>query len=256
MSNTCNFRTSEASTKSWFRTNGLIDRFLNIPEGKLIEFRKQNTIWSDYAAKQYGITGRLFTEEAAGKKAVPNKEMFYKIDAAKGIFYPANAYLQTAPQQITEPVLVNQVDIDRFNTVVERNNGLKPSEFYTSDKDFDAFTNEEMQRTQEDRTASKWLLNEEGLYDLVDQFTDQMYLRNVDLSTGKQVTPVEDTAPVNNSERNKFIKSLRDGVSEYRLDEILAERGYDITEIMNNLEAATTQKEYLKIVTNVLKNIC
>lgn len=522
MSNTCNFRTSEASTKAWFRTKGLIDKNLNIPNGVLAEFRKQNAKWSEYSAKQYGISGMLFTEDRNGTKALPNKEMFYKIDAAKGVFYPANAYLQTAPQQVSQPVgevkefknslfrgqenepvidssgnlvlvptydslfksegvsfaededmahgyglrysknpyiieidadyaniifpldktggtksygkrvigdqgeqrfvskegiiipkgkykitrkerrfnletlrpdqlieaynkqfietdiaeynryeefstgyategsdyydavekellrrgitkddlpflktpnavfsieeivadaynikaepgelipnisekqiqeflnkqstlkdilkkasiaqqqtltessaievtkklfqeavaesiLINQTDIDRFNTIVERSNGLKPSEFYTSDKDFDFFTDPDTPRTQEDRTASKWLLNEEGVYDLVDQFTGEIYLRNVDLSTGKQVPQIEDTTPVNSKERRKFIKSLVDGVNEYRLDEIMAERGYDINEIIDNLEAVTTQKEFVKIVTKVLKNIC
>ena len=39
----CNFKTSAASAKGWFRKKGLLDKYLNIPEGKLNEFRKQNT---------------------------------------------------------------------------------------------------------------------------------------------------------------------------------------------------------------------
>lgn len=81
----CDFKTSEASTKAWFRTKGIIDKFLNILD--LNEFRKQNTKWSNYARRKYKTEGRLFVEENNGKKALPNKEVFKKIDNSKGIFY-------------------------------------------------------------------------------------------------------------------------------------------------------------------------
>ena len=76
-----NFKTSEASTKSWMRTNGFIDRFLNIID--LNGFREANKKWSDYATSEYGTEGMLFAEE--GTKALPNKEAFEQIDKAKGI---------------------------------------------------------------------------------------------------------------------------------------------------------------------------
>lgn len=96
MSTTCNFKTSEASTKAWFKTNGLIDKSLNIVPGALAKFRNMNTKWSEYANKTYGIQGRLFIEEDRGRKALPNKRMFHMIDVAKGIFYPENEYLSTS----------------------------------------------------------------------------------------------------------------------------------------------------------------
>jgi len=83
MASSCNFRTSEASTKSWFRTRGLLDQYLNIPEGKLSDFRMANGRWSAEAEKRYGVKGKLFTETNGGKKAVPNTEMFQKIDFIK-----------------------------------------------------------------------------------------------------------------------------------------------------------------------------
>ena len=93
MSNTCNFVTAEASTKAWFRTRGLIDDKLNIPNGAIDSFRKETSRLSKYAMAKYGVSGRIFTESASGTKALPNTGMFYMIDAAKGIFYPENMYL-------------------------------------------------------------------------------------------------------------------------------------------------------------------
>jgi len=80
------FKTSEASTKAWLRTNGIIDKFLKIIDYN--KFIKSNKELSDVAKDKYGIEGRLFYEEDG--KAVPNKAAFKQIDNAKGIFYQLN----------------------------------------------------------------------------------------------------------------------------------------------------------------------
>ncbi|TXG83897.1 MAG: hypothetical protein E6R13_03530, partial [Spirochaetes bacterium] len=77
----CEFNTSEQSTKAWFRTKGLIDTFNRILD--LNEFRKQNAKWSNYARLKFGTTGNLFLETYGGKKAIPNREVFDKIDGSK-----------------------------------------------------------------------------------------------------------------------------------------------------------------------------
>ena len=77
------FKTSEASTKSWLRTQGIIDQFLKILDYN--KFVKSNKELSDVATEKYGITGKLFYEENG--KAVPNKVAFKQIDNAKGMFY-------------------------------------------------------------------------------------------------------------------------------------------------------------------------
>jgi len=80
------FKTSEASTKSWLRTNGIINEFLKITDYD--KFVKSNKELSDVAAEKYGIKGKLFYEEDGN--AVPNKSAFKQIDNAKGIFYQLN----------------------------------------------------------------------------------------------------------------------------------------------------------------------
>ena len=105
----CEFTTSEASTKSWFRTNGLIDKFLNILD--LNKFRIKNTEFSNYAKTQYGVEGRLFYEEQSGKKAFPNTTLFHQIDAAKGNWYKENEYLKDMfKNNPTANIVINRFD--------------------------------------------------------------------------------------------------------------------------------------------------
>lgn len=99
MGKSCDFTTNEASTKAWFRTNKIIDKNLNIIEGQLNAFRVQNTKFSKDAFNKYSNNGikptdRMFLEEGGGKKAVPNIDMFRRIDAAQGKFYPENMKYQ------------------------------------------------------------------------------------------------------------------------------------------------------------------
>ena len=90
MAKACDFKTSEASTKAWFRKKGILDKYLNIPEGSLNEFRKNNGKWTNYARIKFGVDeGMLFGEKKGGKEAVPNKKAFKAIDEKKGIFYQA-----------------------------------------------------------------------------------------------------------------------------------------------------------------------
>jgi len=80
------FKTSEASTKAWLRTRGIIDEYLQILDYP--KFSKQVKNLSDSAAEKFGIKGKLFSEENG--KAIPNKQLFKQIDNAKGIFYQLN----------------------------------------------------------------------------------------------------------------------------------------------------------------------
>jgi hypothetical protein len=80
------FKTSEASTKSWLRTQNVIDETLKILDYN--KFIKNNRELSNVAAEKYGIQGKLFYEEDG--RAIPNKTAFKQIDNAKGIFYQLN----------------------------------------------------------------------------------------------------------------------------------------------------------------------
>ena len=96
------FKTSEASTKSAMRTQGAIDKFLNITN--LNVFRQLNGRWSRDAQDRYDVDGMLFSEEDNGKVAVPNKEAFKKIDTAKGVLYQLDGTPSTgaSPEMIAK----------------------------------------------------------------------------------------------------------------------------------------------------------
>lgn len=85
MANSCEFKTTEASTKSWLRTRNIIDKYLNILD--LNKFRTTVTDLSAQANARFGVKERLFSETPDGKKAIPNKNAFKSIDNAKGIYY-------------------------------------------------------------------------------------------------------------------------------------------------------------------------
>lgn len=92
MASSCDFKTSEASTKSWFRTKKIIDEYLNILPDKLNDFRRANREESEIANQTYGILGKMFAEKEVNSKSIviPNVKMFRRIDAAKGKLYPDN----------------------------------------------------------------------------------------------------------------------------------------------------------------------
>ena len=107
MAKSCDFKTTEASTKAWLRDRKMIDKNLNIPEGMLGAFREQNTHWSKQAFKRFHGAGiqagdRLFYEEQNGKIVTPNKEMFRRIDAYKGNFYKENMQYGSEVKQLAE----------------------------------------------------------------------------------------------------------------------------------------------------------
>jgi hypothetical protein len=99
MANSCEFKTAEASTKSWLRSKNIIDGYLNILD--LNAFRINVTTLSNQARTKYNVGERLFSETADGKKAIPNKEAFKAIDNAKGIYYQKDGSPQSVANDQT-----------------------------------------------------------------------------------------------------------------------------------------------------------
>jgi hypothetical protein len=135
--------------------------------------------------------------------------------------------------------LIPRGDIEKFTTDVAFNKGIFPSVYYTGAGD-----------------VHKWSLNKKNLYDLVDKNTGEVYLKNIDLTKGTQENVEEPSTPVNEKDRNNVLNSLTDSSLRYGFDEILAEKGYDINDIISNLEAASTQEELNDIINKLLTQIC
>lgn len=135
--------------------------------------------------------------------------------------------------------LISQGDIDNFNNTVAMNGNIQPLEYYNGINN-----------------AHKWRLNQKNLYDLVDATTGDVYLKNINLSKGVQENVDVPYTPVNEEERDIMIDSINEAVNNYRLDEILAEKGYDVNDIISNLEAASNQEELNSIINKLLNKIC
>jgi hypothetical protein len=112
MAKTCDFKTSEASTKAWLRERGIIDDYLKITDIK--NFGAAINYLTKLANFKFGISDRLFSLDYNGTSAVVNKEAFYKIDAMKGIFYPKNQYLRNLVKPINPGVSNFERDIDYY----------------------------------------------------------------------------------------------------------------------------------------------
>ncbi len=113
------FKTAEASTKSWFRVNGAIDKYLNIIDLK--KFRKFNAKWSNYARIKFGVNEQLFFEENGGRKALPNKVAFKSIDSAKGIYYQKS----NSSQQRDINTRLKEGFLKDFNVTVQEYDNIK-----------------------------------------------------------------------------------------------------------------------------------
>lgn len=96
---------SSKSTKEFFVKKGLLDKYNNIPDFKYSQFISERNHWNRYAKTHFGVEGNLYdvvprsstmiTITEPGKKsqtvssnqaAIPNMDMFAKIDLAKGIY--------------------------------------------------------------------------------------------------------------------------------------------------------------------------
>jgi hypothetical protein len=130
-----------------------------------------------------------------------------------------------------------QDDLNEFQRLVRSNNGTPPTTFKVGDY----------------RT---WMRNERGLYDLVDEESGDIYLRDYDMATGVQRELPETRTPVDEKLRADTIKRVKEGIKEYRLDTVLAILGYDVNEVISNLENAQTQEELSKLRTELFDKLC
>jgi phage pi2 protein 07 len=135
--------------------------------------------------------------------------------------------------------LITAEEIENFNRDVENRDGRLPSEYFTGIDD-----------------VNKWVLNKSELYDLVDKDTGEIYLKDVNLSTGQVEKQEVPSQPVPEKERQEAIDYINNSVKEFRLDEILAERGYDVNDIISNLASAENKEEFNKIINKLLRLLC
>lgn len=93
--------------------------------------------------------------------------------------------------------IINDEDIGYF----KKFKGTLPTEFFTSKTVFKEFFNEATGKKEKAPQSSKWILNSNKLYDLTDMDSGEVYITNVDLSTGiKMEKPVAKIESVKSTE--------------------------------------------------------
>jgi hypothetical protein len=123
-----------------------------------------------------------------------------------------------------------------YQSIVEANKGRKPVEFMAGNL--------------------KWQLNKNGLYNLVDKFTNDVYVRNMDLETGEMIPEVDPGTPVNEAKRDRVFRSVIQMIKEQNFDEYLAVKGIDTADIYEGLRDAKTDRDLNKVIETLLKAIC
>jgi hypothetical protein len=103
---------------------------------------------------------------------------------------------QPQPKQYRTEKIISDEDVRLFNQY--RGNRALPEEFFTSKTRFKEFYNTQTGKRETAPQSTKWFLNEKNLYDLIDQETGELYISDVDLSTGLRYIEVQPTQPSTN----------------------------------------------------------
>jgi hypothetical protein len=143
--------------------------------------------------------------------------------------------------QPTEPVVevgsessIN-TDMEEYQKLVEAANGVQPKTF-----------------TVGTRT---WTLNKFGNYDWSDPTTNQIYMRNVDMETGKSVPEPLREEPVNPKLIEANLNWINTNKKLLDLDNKLAFLGYDINDVIDKLVSAKTMGDYYD-VQEIFNKLC
>ena len=126
--------------------------------------------------------------------------------------------------------------LNTYQSIIQANNGRKPVEFMAGNL--------------------KWQLNKDGLYNLVDKYNNDVYVRNMDLETGEMIPEIDPGLPVDEAKRDGIFRTVMQMIKEQHFDEYLAVKGIDTADIYESLRDAQTEGELNKILETLLKAIC
>ena len=127
-------------------------------------------------------------------------------------------------------------DIEVFNKLVSDNNGELPESFMVDD-------------------VRLWKIYKNGNYNLVDKDTGAIYMRNVNMETGKAEVESELTELITDELRQTAIDEFLNLLELPGMVEKFAELDHDTNDILNNLAKAKTRKEYNDVM-KIIDELC
>lgn len=225
----CNLPNEEDKPiRDFFRNLALYSTFqsgLNTSENSFTSIAPINLVNKLYG---FAITDFSKTSEQAKKIArdkffslfVNNNPSFFTLDttetptkeiSSRGKWYSVNTPLvwkvkkeEPIPQQVIPVVkkaivnptggvkVISQDDVNAYHAYLQKSNDVAPKEFFTNNTTFKVFYNPSTGKREKAPQSSKWILQENGLYNLVDKDGGEVYIEDVDLRTGiKIVTPTQ-----------------------------------------------------------------
>lgn len=103
--------------------------------------------------------------------------------------------------------VISQADVDAYHAYLQKSNDKAPKEFFTSNTAFKEFYNPSTGKREKAPQDSKWLLQDNGLYNLVSinrETGGELYIEDVDLRTGIKIVEPS-TQPSSNVETARTI---------------------------------------------------
>jgi len=154
------------------------------------------------------------TEEQVAEKIAMIEAQF---TAGKKIVFMEGGYAQeliaetqmNAPEVISgkSVKVISDADVTSYITYLEKSSGKAPKEFFTSTTTFKEFYNPSTSKREKAPQTSKWFLQDNGLYDLIDKESGEVYITGVDLKTGRKTISEAVQQPVVKDQLNAGPKS-------------------------------------------------
>lgn len=126
-------------------------------------------------------------------------------------------------------------DMSEYKRLTDEANGVQPKTFIVGTR--------------------TWTLNKFGNYDWSDPTTNQIYMRNVDMETGKSVPEPSREEPVNPKLIEANLNWINTNKKLLDLDNKLAFLGYDINDVIDKLVNAKTMGDYYD-VQEIFNKLC
>ena len=104
--------------------------------------------------------------------------------------------------------------------------------------------------------VSTWKLNKNFNYDLIDQDTGEVQLKNVNMVTGMIEEDAVEYTILTRKQLNDYIKDFEQKVITFNLEDLLAIYGIDIQDVYKRLNSATTTEDLIEIETEINRKLC
>jgi hypothetical protein len=131
----------------------------------------------------------------------------------------------------------NSPELGEFQEYLAANNGVYPKVFTASN-------------------GRTYVMNSDNLYDLVDNQDGIVVGRNINLETGDVNEDTGFKEPATPSYKKKTISDLEAMKKDFNLEEVLGNKGYDVNELIEQIQNAETMEEVNKIKALINRSIC